>query len=64
MFHTASGADLASIRDDLKEGQPIRVFGVFDEMPADGERLARQIFRIVAESEPREQAGEAMQQAA
>ena len=64
MFHTASGAALASVRYQLKEGQPIRVFGVFDEMPADGERRAKQIFRIIGKSQPREEAGEEMQQAA
>ncbi|MBD2745938.1 hypothetical protein IC232_04415 [Microvirga sp. BT688] len=64
MFHTASGAALASVRDQLKEGQPIRVFGAFDEMPADGERRSKQVFRIIGKSEPREQAAEEMQQAA
>ena len=63
MFHTASGAALALVRDQLKEGQPIRVFGVFDEMPADSERKATQVFRIVGLSQPREQAGEELQQA-
>ncbi|MBM1175048.1 hypothetical protein [Microvirga arabica] len=64
MFHSASGRALDAIRADLKEGPPIRVFGVSDEMPADGERKAKQIFRIIGKSEPREQAGEEMQQAA
>ena len=64
MFHSASGKALDAIRDQLKEGQPIRVFGVFDEMPADAERKAKQIFRMVGLSEPREQAAEEMQQAA
>jgi hypothetical protein len=64
MFHTASGAALQAIRDELKEGQPIRVFGVFDEMPADGERRAKQVFRIIGKSVPREQGTEVMQQAA
>jgi hypothetical protein len=64
MFHTASGAALSAIRDELKEGQPIRVFGVFDEMPADGERRAKQVFRIIGRSVPREQAAGEMQQAA
>ncbi len=44
MFHTASGAALASVRDQLKEGQPIRVFGVFDGILADGERRANKCF--------------------
>ena len=64
MFHTASGAALSSIREQLKEGQPIRVFGVFDEMPADAERKSKQVFRIIGRSVPREQAVEEMQQAA
>jgi hypothetical protein len=64
MFHTASGAALASIRGELKEGQPIRVFGVFDEMPADTERKSKQVFRIIGRSVPREQAADEMQQAA
>ncbi|WP_262029701.1 hypothetical protein [Microvirga sp. Mcv34] len=64
MFHTASGAALSSIREQLKEGQPIRVFGVFDEMPADAERKSKQVFRIVGLSVPREQAAGEMQQAA
>jgi hypothetical protein len=64
MFHTASGAALQAIRDELKGGQPIRVFGVFDEMPADGERRAKQVFRIIGKSVPREQGTEVMQQAA
>ena len=64
MFHTASGSALAAIREQLKEGQPIRVFGAFDEMPADGERKAKQVFRIFGPSTPREQGGEEMQQAA
>jgi hypothetical protein len=64
MFHSASGRALDAIRADLKEGQPIRVFGVFDEMPADGERKSKQVFRIVGKSEPREQAAEEVQQAA
>lgn len=64
MFHSASGRALDAIREDLKEGQPIRVFGVFDEMPADGERKAKQVFRIFGPSTPREQGGEEMQQAA
>jgi hypothetical protein len=46
---------LDAIRADLKEGQPIRVFGVLDEMPADGERKSKQIFRIIGKSLPREQ---------
>jgi hypothetical protein len=37
---------------------------VFDEMAADAERKAKQIFRIVGLSVPREQAAEEMQQAA
>ena len=41
MFHTASGAAYETIREQLKEGEPIRVFGVFDEMPADAERETR-----------------------
>ena len=64
MFHSASGKALDAIRDQLNEGQPIRVFGVFDEMPADAERKAKQIFRIVGLSVPREQAVQEMQQAA
>ncbi|QRM34880.1 hypothetical protein [Microvirga sp. VF16] len=64
MFHTASGAALQAIRDELKEGQSIRVFGVFDEMPADAERRAKQVFRIIGRSVPREQGAEEMQQAA
>ena len=63
MCHTASGAALASIRDQLKEGQPIRVFGLFDEMAADGERKAKQVVRILGLSVPREQADQDMQQA-
>jgi hypothetical protein len=64
MFHTASGAALSSIREQLKEGQPIRVFGVFDEMPADAERKSKQVFRIIGLSTPRELVVEEMQQAA
>ncbi|KFG67629.1 hypothetical protein [Microvirga sp. BSC39] len=64
MFHSASGCALDAIRATLKEGQPIRVFGVFDEMPADGERRAKQIFRIIGKSLSREQVAEEMQQAA
>ena len=64
MFHTASGSALAAIREQLKEGQPIRVFGTFDEMRVDGERKAKRVFRIFGPSTPREQGGEEMQQAA
>jgi hypothetical protein len=64
MCHTAGGAALAPVRDQLKEGQPIRAFGAFDAMPADGERRAKQIFRIIGKSLPREQAAKEMQQAA
>jgi hypothetical protein len=64
MFHSASGGALDAIRADLKEGQPIRVLGVFDDMPADGEQKSKQIFRIIGKSLPREQAAEEMKQAA
>lgn len=64
MFHSASGRALDAMRADLKDAQPIRVFGVFDGMPADSERKAKQIFRIIGKSEPRDQAAEGMQQTA
>ena len=64
MFHTATGSALAAIREQLKEGQPLRVFGAFDEMPADGERKAKQVFRIFGLSTLRDQGAEEMQQAA
>jgi hypothetical protein len=64
MFHSASGRALDAIRADLKQRQPIRVFGVFDEMPADGERKSKQIFRIIGKRLPREQATEEMQEPA
>ena len=51
-------------QNQLKEGQPIRAFGAFDAMPADVERRAKQIFRIIGKSLPREQAAKEMQQAA
>lgn len=64
MFHTASGSSLTAICEQLKEGQPIRVFDAFDEMPVDGGRRAKQVFRIFGISMAREQDGEEMQQAA
>ena len=64
MLHTASGKSLAAIREQLKEGQPIRVFGVFEKLPATEERSESQIFRIIGLSVPREQEPAAMQEAA
>lgn len=58
MLHTASGKSLAAIREQLKEGQPIRVFGVFETMPATEERSESRVFRIIGLSVPRETAPE------
>jgi hypothetical protein len=43
MLHTESGKSLDTIIEQLKESQPIRVFGVFEKMPADAEQKAKQI---------------------
>ncbi|WP_262267218.1 MULTISPECIES: hypothetical protein [Microvirga] len=56
MLHTASGKSLAAIKDQLKEGQPIRVFGIFETMPATEDRTEGQVFRIIGLSTPRESA--------
>jgi hypothetical protein len=62
MLHTASGKSLAAIREQLKEGQPIRVFGIFEKMPATEGRSEGDVFRIIGLSTPRENAtGEAAQ---
>ncbi|QRM34872.1 hypothetical protein [Microvirga sp. VF16] len=62
MLHTASGKSLESIREQLKEGQPIRVFGVFEKMPATEDRSEGDVFRIIGLSTPRETAQEAAAQ--
>ena len=64
MLHTASGKALDAIREQLKEGQPIRVFGVFEKLPAKDDRAESQVFRIIGLSVPREQEPAAMQEAA
>jgi hypothetical protein len=56
MLHTASGKSLEAIREQLKEGQPIRVFGVFETLPATEERKESSVFRIIGLSTPRENA--------
>jgi uncharacterized protein YvpB len=62
MLHTASGKSLDAIREHLKEGQPIRVFGIFETMPATEGRSEGDVFRIIGLSTPRENApGEAAQ---
>jgi hypothetical protein len=62
MLHTASGKSLDAIREQLKEGQPIRVFGIFEKMPATEDRSEGDVFRIIGLSTPRENApGEAAQ---
>jgi uncharacterized protein YvpB len=58
MLHTASGKSLEAIRQQLKEGQPIRVFGIFETMPATEGRTEGQVFRIIGLSTPRETAPE------
>ena len=64
MLHTASGKSLEAIREQLKEGQPIRVFGVFEKLPAKEDRAESQVFRIIGLSVPREQEPATMQEAA
>ncbi|MBD2745937.1 hypothetical protein IC232_04410 [Microvirga sp. BT688] len=54
MLHTASGKSLQAIREQLKEGQPIRVFGVFETLPATEDRSESQVYRIIGLSVPRE----------
>ena len=64
MLHTASGKSLDAIIEQFKEGQPIRVFEVFEMMPADAEQKTKQISRIVSLSTPREPAAAKMKLAA
>jgi hypothetical protein len=64
MLHTASGKSLEAIREQLKEGQPIRVFGIFEKMPATEDRPEGDVFRIIGLSAPRETAPDQAAQAA
>ena len=64
MLHTASGKSLEAIKEQLKEGQPIRVFGVFETLPATEEREESSVFRIIGLSTPREQEPAEMKEAA
>ena len=64
MLHTASGKSLDMIIEQFKEDQPIRVFEVFERVPADAEQKTKQIPRIVSLSTPREPASAEMKQSA
>ena len=54
----------ASATTSDEEGQPIRVFGVFEKVPAKEDHNESQVFKIIGLPVPREQALAKMKEAA